>query len=53
MSFLDAISNAKNYNSKYKFIINNLTVLEKFAKLIKKFLLKKNYFIERLVTNNH
>ena len=44
MSFLDAISNAKNYNSKYKFIINNLTVLEKFAKLIKKFLLKKKLF---------
>jgi len=44
MSFLDAISNAKNYNSKYKFFINNLTVFEKLAKLIKKFLLKKKLF---------
>ena len=44
MSLLDAISNAKIYNSKYKLIINNLFIFEKPARLIKGYLIKKKLF---------
>ena len=44
MSLIDAISNAKNYNSKYKIIINNLVIFEKFAQNLKKYLTKKKVF---------
>ena len=44
MSFLDALSNVKNYNSKYKILIKNLWFLQPFSNFLKKVLIRKKLF---------
>ena len=44
MSLLNAISNSKNYDSKYKLIINNLYIFEKLAQRLKTYFIKKKLF---------
>lgn len=44
MKLIDAISNADNYNSKLKIIVNNLVLLKPIANLLKKSLIEKNFF---------
>ena len=46
MKFLNALSNSKNYNSRFSFIINNLSFLQPIASKIKNQLIRRNLFFK-------
>ena len=48
LKLIDALSKAKSYNGKYKKIINKLYLFEDFFKILKMFLIRKNFFFKSM-----